>query len=119
MDESSARRLEPSDLQFGSYHYHDLTGVAMAESLSASPDGLLAGSSALNGLSAHVMSIGGQAVGCGEQAGAGAASVSEAVQAFTHAFARRIGRRGESTQAAAGAYTRTDDDASSNITTTI
>ncbi|BBZ10613.1 hypothetical protein [Mycobacterium branderi] len=118
MDKSSAGELQTSGLQFDSYHYLDLTGVAMAESLSANPDGLLAGSTALNGLSAHVMSIGGQAAGA-EQAGAGAASVSEAVQAFTHAFARRVGHRGKSTQAVADAYTRTDDDASTNISTTI
>jgi hypothetical protein len=85
--------------------------------LSISPDGLRTAAAALN---EHAGQIGD--ANCAEPAGrkpssVGAARVSAAIAALTHAYAGRLANHGRSTAAAATSYDATDDDGAAAIGT--
>lgn len=87
----------------------------MRDPISVSADGLRAASSALGGHADQL--LGGNGAGCvGHKAsGVGAASVSEAIAAFSTAYSRRLVDRAQSVEVAADDYTATDDERAADI----
>ena len=87
----------------------------MPDRLAVTPDGLLAASAALHEHASQLVAADG-AVSAGRRASSrGAANASEAIAAFSTAYAARVADRGQSAEAAAASYTSIDADGATDI----